>query len=145
MSESKSLEELLMQTIAASNRTTHAVRAFVYFLFIQLGSAILGMLIIFFGQANGTEFSQTFGTLVILGGLLASFYFGWKEFQLSEVLPRHSAKPTPEGSELTGESLRKHWTLSKNQRILWEERGRKDLSTWDYKKVKFEDWITSDN
>lgn len=145
LSESKRLEELLSQTIAASNRTTHAVRAFVYFLFIQLGSVVLGLLIIFFGQGNGTESSQIFGSLVIIGGLLASFYFGWKEFQLSEVLPRQTAGSTSGVSELSGESLRKHWTLSKDQRIAWEASGRKDLSTWDYKNVNFEDWISSDN
>lgn len=145
MSESKRLEDLLAETIAATNRTTHAVRAFVYFLFIQLGSAILGLLIIFFGQNNRTEFSQLVGSLIIISGLFASFYFGWKEFQLSEVLPRRVARSAATPKELTGESRRKEWTLTKDQRTLWETSGRKDLSTWDYKKVKFEDWMSSDN
>lgn len=91
--------ERLDRNIEASNRTTHAVRAFVRFLFIQLTSLTLAAGIFLFGQLVGDPAScLVYGTgcgaivffnglaiVVWIGGVIWSSARGWEELGKSEV------------------------------------------------------------
>ncbi len=85
--------------IRAQNRTTHAVRAFVRFLFIQLSAMTLGVFIwnlstefadpqsCAYGGANctGNDALQVIAALVILGGIAWSSFAGWSELEKSNI------------------------------------------------------------
>jgi hypothetical protein len=85
--------------IRAQNRTTHAVRAFVRFLFIQLSAMTLGLFIwnlaasfadpesCSYGGANctGNSALQVIAALVILGGVFWSSAAGWSELEKSNI------------------------------------------------------------
>jgi hypothetical protein len=85
--------------IRAQNRTTHAVRAFVRFLFIQLSAMTLGIFIwnLSLGMADaescaydGTNCSgnsalQVVAALVVLGGIIWSSSAGWSELEKSNI------------------------------------------------------------
>lgn len=102
MEEKENLEDLLKQSIAAQNRTTHAVRAFVRFLFIQLSFTTLAGFV--FGISNSSvdparcyaygescnNFVGIFFALMIwFVGLAVSSYVGWSELRKSEVPARN--------------------------------------------------------
>jgi hypothetical protein len=90
------LAKLLEKNIEASNRTTHAVRAFVRFLFIQLSfltaAAVLWQLGLAFPDENNcTAFGcqpNWFVSLLVAGlviaGVLISSSVGWAELSLSD-------------------------------------------------------------
>jgi hypothetical protein len=72
--------------IAAQNRTTYAVRAFVRFLFIQLSSVTLG--VILWNLSNtfgGNKFLQITAVITILVGLFWSSNAGWSELGKSKI------------------------------------------------------------
>ena len=83
--------------IRAQNRTTHAVRAFVRFLFIQLSAMTLGLFIWNLAAASadpeacayeganctGNAALQVIAGLVFLGGIIWSSAAGWSELEKS--------------------------------------------------------------
>lgn len=85
--------------IRAQNRTTHAVRAFVRFLFIQLSAMTLGLFIWNLAAASadpeacayegincaGNEALQVVAGLVFLGGIIWSSSAGWSELEKSNI------------------------------------------------------------
>ena len=85
--------------IRAQNRTTHAVRAFVRFLFIQLSAMTLGAFIwnLSLGMADaescaydgtncdGNSALQIVAGLVVLGGIIWSSSAGWSELEKSNI------------------------------------------------------------
>jgi hypothetical protein len=85
--------------IRAQNRTTHAVRAFVRFLFIQLSAMTLGVFIwnLSLGMVDaercaydgsnceGNSALQVIAGLVILGGIIWSSSAGWSELEKSNI------------------------------------------------------------
>jgi hypothetical protein len=79
------IEELLKKNIEASNRTTHAVRAFVSFVLIQL----MFVTIAAFLSILAATFSATwlFGLAVIVWivGVFLSSNAGWSELKDSEI------------------------------------------------------------
>jgi hypothetical protein len=93
------LASLLRQSIKASNRTTHAVRAFVRFLFIQLSATTLAVFI--YGLSMNTVNAQKcadygdnctpngflifLAGMVWLGGVIWSSQAGWSELEKSNV------------------------------------------------------------
>lgn len=89
--------QLIVQTIAASDRTTRAVRAFVRFLFIQLiaitaALIINGAGIIFqdqsecaFGICPPNQGAQFFAVVVWIVGVIWSSIVGWNELRESDV------------------------------------------------------------
>jgi hypothetical protein len=97
MSE-KDVSELLAKSITAQDRTTHAVRAFVRFLFIQLSFYTaafmvwqIGLLFIdpsencnIFGCTPNGFFYFVTAVLIIMGIWIAS-KAGWHELELSQV------------------------------------------------------------
>jgi hypothetical protein len=100
MSENNDLASLLQESIRASNRTTHAVRAFVRFLFIQLSFVTAAFLtwqvaLAFPDEENCTPmgcapsvfWNYLIGALLIIGVWLSS-RAGWSELEKSEVPTR---------------------------------------------------------
>jgi hypothetical protein len=83
MSISNEHLSLLRESVAASNRTTHAVRALVRFLFIQLSAVTLAAVPIYFGIADQRVELIFFGVFVWLIGLFWSSYAGWDELDKS--------------------------------------------------------------
>ena len=85
--------------IRAQNRTTHAVRAFVRFLFIQLSAMTLGLFIWNLAAASadpeacayegtnctGNSSLQVIAGLVFLGGIIWSSAAGWSELEKSNI------------------------------------------------------------
>jgi hypothetical protein len=75
--DEKSIERLIL----AQNRTTHAVRAFVRFLFIQLTASTFA----FFLWSFGTVQTQFLGIVVWIIGLVWSSNAGWGELEKSNI------------------------------------------------------------
>jgi uncharacterized membrane protein YidH (DUF202 family) len=117
------LAKLLEKNIEASNRTTHAVRALVRFLFIQLSFLTAAFVVWQIGLAFPDEDNcSAFGCqphgivsilvllLVVLGVLLSSSA-GWEELRLSSVSSisdsNQSFTAYPSGSRATQPKERK--------------------------------------
>ena len=95
LNSSKSIEDL----IQAQNRTTHAVRAFVRFLFIQLTGITLAAFLwnlstAFIDQqecfrsgsnCNGNGFLQFLAVVTVIVSVVWSSNAGWSELQKSEI------------------------------------------------------------
>lgn len=123
----RSIEELLKENIQASNRTTHAVRAFVLFLFVQLtfataawGTWQVGLAVASSKDCGLLPCSPDDGwsvavTLLVTAGIWISSQIGWNELAKSKVsavaysnssslyLAETSA---PQGSTFTHEDLK---------------------------------------
>ncbi len=95
MSNDKTTQSLepssIQDLIAATNRTTHAVRAFVKFLFIQLAAISLALLIFVFSlYLLPLEFQQgaiVIAALIYIVGVFWSSAAGWIELGLSDIRP----------------------------------------------------------
>jgi hypothetical protein len=74
-------ENSIERLILAQNRTTHAVRAFVRFLFIQLTASTFA----FFLWSFGTVQTQFLGIVVWIIGLVWSSNAGWGELEKSNI------------------------------------------------------------
>jgi fatty acid desaturase len=107
----ESVEELLKQSIAASdrttaasNRTTRAVRAFVRFLFIQLVAITIAIFlntVATLDYQNPIVALQLVAFVVWLVGLIWSSYAGWSELELSNPEGNTLQEPTPEATPIT--------------------------------------------
>jgi hypothetical protein len=73
----------LEDLVAAQNRTTHAVRAFVRFLFIQLSATTMAVFIYTFSSSN--VFLRIIAIVVWLGGVAISSSAGWSELEASNL------------------------------------------------------------
>ena len=83
-------ELTLEDVVRAQNRTTHAVRAFVRFLFIQLTSTTLGVFLwnlsyFFTNDYSGNGFLQFIAVITILVGIFWSSNAGWSELSKSDI------------------------------------------------------------
>lgn len=118
----KTIEELLRENIQASNRTTHAVRAFVLFLFVQLtfGTLAWGLWQVGLASASTKDcgilpcapddgWSVVVTVLVALGVWISS-QLGWNELAKSRVggvaaptvkTPFFTSTTAPAGSAFT--------------------------------------------
>lgn len=100
---------LLQDSIRASNRTTHSVRALVRFLFIQFAGYTLAAFVIGVALAAGAAEGIVFGAIISVLSLVFAFTAGWSELKMSEVppmrvisskvatgnTPRHNANDAP--------------------------------------------------
>jgi hypothetical protein len=100
---------LLQENIAAQNRTTHAVRAFVRFFFIQLAAATIALTMFYFGTYNDDRALVIAAFLVFLGGITWAIVAGWTELALSD----RSAPARKEERELY-EAREVAWQLKLN-------------------------------
>ena len=80
----------LADVVRAQNRTTHAVRAFVRFLFIQLTSTTLGIFLwnlsyLSTNEYNGNGFLKFVAVITILVGIFWSSNAGWSELSKSDI------------------------------------------------------------
>jgi hypothetical protein len=96
---SKGVDGQLVELIAAQNRTTHAIRALVRFLFIQLAALTLGVLIRSFAlgtvdsyecahyvkscEPNGFLLLASYAVWFI--GVIVSSRIGWRELEASNI------------------------------------------------------------
>ena len=80
-----SSDELLKQILRATNKTTHAVRAFVRFLFIQLSMSTLSGLVILWGYTTNAMGLIVIGALTWLVGVIWSSAVGWAELTESNL------------------------------------------------------------
>jgi hypothetical protein len=114
MATDDKLAKLLEKNIEASNRTTHAVRAFVRFLFIQLSfltaAAVLWQLGLAFPDENNCTafgcapngFVSAFVVLLVIAGVIISSIAGWGELELSNMPEEAVKKSSPQpGSSVT--------------------------------------------
>lgn len=109
MATEKEMQALLTESIAAANRTTHAVRAFVRFLFIQLSFITAAYFAWQIGLAFPDEDScNAFGCsphgfwyfavfAIVVTGVYFSSRAGWHELELSQV-PGAPLKPSTNNS-----------------------------------------------
>jgi hypothetical protein len=108
MPTDEKLAKLLEQSIEASNRTTHAVRAIVRFVFIQLSFLTAAFVVWQLGLAfpdpnNCTAFGcqpNWFVSFLVAGlvitGVIVSSIAGWNELELSSV-PQFQSKTIAQG------------------------------------------------
>jgi hypothetical protein len=114
MATDDKLAKLLEKNIEASNRTTHAIRALVRFLFIQLSFLTAAFVLWQIGLAFPDENNcSAFGcepnwfiTLLVAGlviaGVLISSNAGWSELELSNMPEEAVKKGSPQpGSSVT--------------------------------------------
>lgn len=81
------IEQLLREIVISTSKTTHAVRAFVRFLFIQLSATTLAGLVIISSNLFSTEPNDAlffFGVLIYIGGVVWSSKAGWDELSQSD-------------------------------------------------------------
>ena len=101
MSKLDKFSDAELELILAQNRTTHAVRAFVRFLFIQLSGLTIAALLLTLGASASGSYScqmnnecgaSTFfyftGVLTALIAIIWSSSAGWKELSKSQ-MPEH--------------------------------------------------------
>jgi hypothetical protein len=102
MSTNENLAKLLEKSIEASNRTTHAIRALVRFLFIQLAFLTAAYLVwqiglVFPDEDNCNAFAcEPFGFVyfivvgLLITGVIISSRAGWYELSLSDTRSKHA-------------------------------------------------------
>jgi hypothetical protein len=84
MTDDKEVAGLLQESIDAQNRTTHAVRAFVRFFFIQLVAVTIASPLVYFGTILDA-LGLVLIALGVLGvGIVWSSYAGWTELGRSD-------------------------------------------------------------
>ena len=83
--ETSRLEELMEKSIEASNRTTHAVRAFVRFGLIEITATLLGFVVggLYAGFTGDLQTGVVFGGIVIVIGGIYGLAIGWDELKKS--------------------------------------------------------------
>ena len=142
--DNKGLGELLQKNIEASNRTTHAVRALVLFLFIQLVGITIAFVLNSVATANydpvrcavsgnGCEplvGLQVVAFLVWLGAVIWSSNVGWNEIGLSNPLTtnesavdNHAALSQPETVATSNGLICSHCGAEKRDRQACYECG----------------------
>jgi uncharacterized membrane protein len=84
MTDDKEVAGLLQESIDAQNRTTHAVRAFVRFFFIQLVAATIALPLVYFGTILVAPGLVLIAFLVLVVGIVWSSSAGWSELGLSD-------------------------------------------------------------
>ena len=169
MADNSKLEALLEQSIQAQNRTTHAVRAFVRFLFIQLSTTTLAVFVYSLASSSVNPSScavygedcqpNTFGLIVAvviwLVGLVASSNAGWSELSKSEVAPIGgviSSNAKEDAEEVASKISDPEWSNDdwvNAQRVLdykemkaWDKAGRPSLAKWvSLDKPNFFGWL----
>jgi|688.fasta_scaffold132927_3 hypothetical protein len=119
------LAKLLEKNIEASNRTTHAVRALVRFLFIQLAFLTAAFVLWQIGLAFPDENNCTaFGCepngfvsilvlALIIAGVVLSSKAGWDELELSNVFSRHAVPYDTYDSQDDGGTGYSYWDCGK--------------------------------
>ena len=110
-------EELLKQLIRSTNRTTHAVRAFVRFLLIQLSAITLAVLIFnagnlfqdstncSYGICPANEVTAFLAGLIWIIGVVWSSIAGWSELAESDVPATSFSARTSPATANPGESM----------------------------------------
>lgn len=142
MMDNSKLEELLQQSIAASNRTTHAVRAFVSFLFIQLAFGTITAILWVIAIANPLDpifWLQWVAAILWILGVLLSSNAGWSELKASEMPSTYVPKVRQNSSSATAttaakakpsiptESLPPSLKMNKDGRIVCQKCGNWEL------------------
>ena len=79
------LDESTKQIIFAQNRTTHAIRAVVRFLFIQLTAITLAFIIGGLGTALENAFVIFIAVVIYIIGIVWSSNAGWSELEKSNI------------------------------------------------------------
>jgi hypothetical protein len=145
--DSSRIESLLEESIRASNRTTHAVRAFVRFLFIQLVAiTISGFVIAFANLVDPVEppvILLVFAGAIWVGGVIFSSIEGWAEVAKSNVPGDSDGEParsevSQEESEFDAHRFSR---LTGRQKDAWRQRALPDLRTWNFDEESFEEWL----
>ena len=84
--ESQELAELLRANIEASNRTTHAVRAIVRFVFLQLTiTTVVGVLYAIGAATNSNQVFVPLASLTWIAGTLYAGYTARRDLKASAV------------------------------------------------------------
>jgi hypothetical protein len=84
MTDDEAVAGLLQEGIDAQNRTTHAVRAFVRFFFIQLVAVTIASPLLYFGTNLDALGLVLIALVVLVVGIVWSSYAGWTELGLSD-------------------------------------------------------------
>jgi hypothetical protein len=81
----KNLDEATKQVVMAQDRTTHAIRALVRFLFIQLSAITLTVIVSVIANAMDSEFLIVVAGLIYVVGVFWSSNVGWSELEKSNI------------------------------------------------------------
>lgn len=133
-------EEFFLESVAASNRTTHAVRAIVRFLFIQLAASTVAVAFIVLGSLSQSGGFSLIGFLLLFAGIVWASIAGWSELEKSRV-PVNTYESSP-GSGRDSELMRKINLLSDVELELWDKHGSPNLYYWNDSLESFTDWIS---
>jgi len=140
------VNELLEESIRASNRTTHAVRAFVKIFLIQLSTATVVLAIYFLATISPSGSSTFLVSIAVITWLVWAISVGWTELGLSKIpLPGSGSNSEKSNSKRPDDSisnLRKEYQITTAEHKLWLEAGSPDLSAWDAKS-DFAQWLAS--
>ena len=81
----KNLDEPTKQIVMAQDRTTHAIRALVRFLFIQLSAITLAIIVGAFANGFDSEGLFVVAGLIYIIGVFWSSNAGWSELEKSNI------------------------------------------------------------
>jgi len=84
MTDDNEVARLLQANLEAQNRTTHAVRAFVRFLFIQFLAVTIASVLAYFSVTLEIPALAFVASLVLLTGIIWASNAGWTELGLSD-------------------------------------------------------------
>lgn len=139
--------ELLEESIKASNRTTHAVKVLAKFLLIQLAATTAALVLYFLAiiSSDATELPIIIAVTVLFAGTVWAIYVGWTELGLSAdpllLNPEGPAeKSTTDTHANYPEDGPKIYKLTVAEHKLWLEAGLPRLLDWDGQS-DFVDWL----
>lgn len=118
--DNSKVEELLQKSIAASNRTTAAVRAFVVFLFTQLAFLTIAGILWLIATANPLDpviWLQWTSAIIWIGGVVLSSNAGWSELKDSEIPSDYVPQGTRAPSEANSSTSLKGTAKVTTQRV----------------------------
>lgn len=144
------VEELLEDAIAATNRTTRAVRGIAIFILIEVTSALIGAALIAFGVAIIEPSLIIVGCLVLLIGLIWAATSLKSELDDSAIpsVPKAPVQPPVSASDKAGSASEDmngyerlvYSSLSEKEKQAWRKKGMPSLRGWDGRK-SFEKWL----
>lgn len=139
MDNNQEIKKLLEENIQASNRTTHAIRAVVRFLFIQLSYLTAAFLVWQIGLAfpdpdsctlYGCEPYEFYGLVtfgLVFAGVIHSSRVGWRELESSDLPDSLSVRNENNGEGIRAKDSKTDSKASSSEK---ESKPRKSFSDW---------------
>ncbi len=123
MATNSEIEELLLLSIEAQNRTTYAVRAIATYILIQIPYALLGGLLITTG--NPQEEILALGAILIVVGFFHALFVALRELARSRFTPS-----VYQGSSAKSDFDIAEKEMSSKEFWYWSDAGKPNLQEW---------------